>query len=110
MWREYLEPGLRERAPSIERRENGREDFVIEGKVASRFGINRIGAIGGASVAFCDDNCRGGFDAHSRLADLDREGIDTAVLYPTLGLLLGGIEGPDLYRALCRAYNRWLAD
>jgi uncharacterized protein len=110
MWREYLDPGLRERAPSIERRENGREDFVIEGKVASRFGINRIGALGAPSVASYDDNCRGGFDPRARLADLDRDGIDAAVLYPTLGLLLGGIEGPDLYRALCRAYNRWLAD
>jgi len=110
MWRRYLEPGLRERAPSIERRENGREDFVIEGKIASRFGINRIGALGGSQVSTYDDNCPGGFDPRARLADLDCEGIDAAILYPTLGLLLGGIEGADLYRGLCRAYNRWLAD
>jgi predicted TIM-barrel fold metal-dependent hydrolase len=55
-------------------------------------------------------NCPGGFDPRARLRDLDQEGIDAAVLYPTLGLLLGGAESPDLYIGLCRAYNRWLAD
>ena len=110
MWRDYLEPGLRSRAPSIERRPDGREDFVIEGKVISRFGINRIGALGVGAVERYADNCPGGFDPRARLADLDREGIDAAVLYPTLGLMLGGVESVVLYIGLCRAYNRWLAD
>jgi predicted TIM-barrel fold metal-dependent hydrolase len=72
--------------------------------------VNRIGALGVDDVKTYEDNRAGGFDAKARLRDLDVEGIDAAVLYPTLGLLLGGIESPDLYVALCRAYNRWLAD
>ncbi|MGH7896800.1 MAG: amidohydrolase family protein [Candidatus Binatia bacterium] len=110
MWRDYVEPRLRDRPPTIERRRDGREDLVIDGKVISRFGINRIGALGAGAVNSYEANCPGGFDPHARLRDLDQEGIDAVVLYPTLGLLLGGVEGPELYNGLCRAYNRWLAD
>ena len=40
--------------------------------------------------------------------DMDREGIDAAVLYPTL--LLEWREDPAGFGALCRAYNDWLRD
>jgi uncharacterized protein len=39
---------------------------------------------------------------------MDREGIDAAVLYPTL--LLEWREDPAGFGALCRAYNDWLRD
>jgi predicted TIM-barrel fold metal-dependent hydrolase len=43
---------------------------------------------------------------------MDVEGIDAAVLYPTYGLLVLGVDtlAPDLAAALARAYNRWLRD
>jgi predicted TIM-barrel fold metal-dependent hydrolase len=50
----------------------------------------------------------GGHDAAARLVDMDREGIDAAVLYPTL--LLEWREDPTKFAALCRAYNDWLRD
>ena len=50
----------------------------------------------------------GGSDGAARLADMDREGIDAAVLYPTL--LLEWREDPAGFGALCRAYNDWLRD
>ena len=50
----------------------------------------------------------GGHDAAARLVDMDREGIDAAVLYPTL--LLEWREDPAKFNALCRAYNDWLRD
>ena len=50
----------------------------------------------------------GGHDASARLVDMDREGIDAAVLYPTL--LLEWREDPAGFGALCRAYNDWLRD
>jgi uncharacterized protein len=45
-----------------------------------------------------------------QLADMDQEGIDIAVLFPTLGLGIGNVRDPDLAIALARAYNDWLAD
>lgn len=50
----------------------------------------------------------GGSDPRARLADMDAEGIDAAVLYPTA--MLSWIEEVDLYTAACRAYNGWLRD
>jgi predicted TIM-barrel fold metal-dependent hydrolase len=41
---------------------------------------------------------------------MDTEGIDVAVLYPTLAFSFPEIKSSELHAALCRAYNDWLAD
>ena len=51
-----------------------------------------------------------GRDPKARVAELDRDGIDVAVLYPSLGLLLGGIRDPRHAVLACRVYNDWLAE
>jgi predicted TIM-barrel fold metal-dependent hydrolase len=50
----------------------------------------------------------GGHDPAARLVDMDAEGIDVAVLYPTA--MLTWIEEADVFGAACRAYNNWLHD
>src|SRR6266851_3646658 len=50
------------------------------------------------------------FDPQARLALMDEEGIDVAVLYPTLWLLYGDIHDPRVAAAACRAYDDWIAD
>ena len=50
----------------------------------------------------------GGYDPNARLVDMDDEGIDVAVLYPTA--MLTWVEEADLFGAACRAYNNWLHD
>lgn len=52
-----------------------------------------------------------GFDPASDLRDMDREGVDVAVHFPSYGLSMTWVEGidPDLATAVCRAYNRWMA-
>ncbi len=50
----------------------------------------------------------GGYDPDARLIDMDAEGIDRAVLYPTS--MLTWVEEADLFGAACRAYNTWLRD
>src|SRR6266436_3247038 len=42
--------------------------------------------------------------------DMDLDGIDAAFLYPSVGLFAGAVEDHQLAAAMCRAYNRWLAD
>jgi predicted TIM-barrel fold metal-dependent hydrolase len=49
-------------------------------------------------------------DAPTQLADMDIEGIDVSILYPTTGLGIGRIYEPDYAVALCRAYNNWVHD
>ncbi len=65
------------------------------------------GAIAGAAPVVV---ANGGNDPTARLADLDIEGIATAVLYPTYGLMIQGVREREPALALCRAINDWLAD
>jgi len=51
---------------------------------------------------------KGAWDPHERIKDMDLDGMDIAVLYPTFAL--GFIENAELYGAICRAYNNWVAD
>jgi len=53
-----------------------------------------------------------GYDAPSHIEAMDMEGIDMMVLYPSRGLFVASADAlPRRYvGAVCRAYNRWLAD
>jgi predicted TIM-barrel fold metal-dependent hydrolase len=45
-----------------------------------------------------------------RVKVLDAEGIHISVLYPGLGLKLGGLRDPALALESCKVYNDWIAD
>ena len=47
-------------------------------------------------------------DASSWLTALDRGGVDTTVLFPTLGLFMSFLKDREWAVALCRAYNTFL--
>ena len=52
---------------------------------------------------------RAGRTRAARLADMDAEGIDQAVLYPTIGLYFSVVDDPAAAVGLAAAYNDWLA-
>ena len=56
-----------------------------------------------------EEACPGGWDAGARLVDMDTDGIDRAVLYPSVGLYFWGLDDPGAAVAIARAYNDWLA-
>ena len=53
--------------------------------------------------------CRELTDVPARLSDMERLGVDVQVVYPTL-FLVYLTDDPELELALCRAYNRFLAE
>jgi hypothetical protein len=57
-----------------------------------------------------EDVPRGAYDPKARFADLERDGVDAEVLFPTLGMRLFPIEDSDFQWALFRAYNDWVAE
>ncbi len=57
-----------------------------------------------------NDGDPAGFDPDLRVKEQDREGIDVAVLYPSMGLFLNGIRDKEHAVLACRIYNDWLAD
>jgi predicted TIM-barrel fold metal-dependent hydrolase len=53
----------------------------------------------------------GAHTAPARLADMDRMGVEKALLFPTLfGEYFPAVENPDIALALARAYNDWICD
>jgi len=117
VWKEYSEPAYRDRLdrPGGAVQELGIRraypDAVVQLQEPAVDGGSWASDIGGESWA---DEARakmgrpGGYDPHARLLDMDADGIDTAVLYPTS--MLTWVEDAALFGAACRAYNNWLRD
>src|SRR5689334_168398 len=117
LWDDYIDPAFRERRPRFVIDDNGKERLSVEGKLLGNpRGIGSLGSVGVRQGAVKLDSLKyaegkkGGFDPHARIVDMDADGIDAAFLYPSLGLFAGAVEDPELAAAMCRAYNRWLAD
>jgi predicted TIM-barrel fold metal-dependent hydrolase len=117
LWNTYLEERqFLPLAPKFYIDEQGVEQFMIEGRTLARGPLGNGGRNAGKPVTpetqlqRWEDQQPGGFDPHKRIADLDLEGIDVAVLFPTVGLRFCGLQDAKLAAALCRAYNNWLAD
>lgn len=110
MWARYIDPPRKEQAPRIVRTDERTELLTVAGKALSPYSVSPLGAVGLQDVTDYDGNRAGGFDPRARLADMDAEGIERVVLYPTLGLFMGGVEDAALAAAIARAYNDWLTD
>src|SRR5262245_49764265 len=112
MWEEYMDAPFRARAPRSE--PGGPIKMSIEGEPLTAEGKypfhspDFLAALMKGMQRF--ERARtAGFSAASRLADMDEEGVDAQVLYPTIGAQLLGREFHDLelLAACCRAYNDW---
>jgi hypothetical protein len=117
IWDKYIDPAYRDRAPKMIIDTDGKERLLVEGKIlGSPKGMGAIGGIGARDGKINEATMKyvegrpGGFDPHARIPDMDLDGIDAAFLYPSIGLFSGAVQDPGLAAAMCRAYNRWLAD
>jgi uncharacterized protein len=121
LWQEYLGPRFRDRAIRIDHDADGHEVLLIDGKSLEAV-HGRLAALGGIDMDAVDalttglhtyaDGCPpGSYDPKARIEILDQEGIDTALLYPTIGICWEGhVKDPALAHAYTEAYNRWLVD
>ncbi len=117
LWNDYMDPAFRDRAPRLIRNNDGKEMLLVEEKIlGSQQGMGGIGGVGArqgvvqASTMAYTEGRPGGFDPHKRIPDMDLDGIDAVFLYPSMGLFAGSVQDPPLAAAMCRGYNRWLAD
>ncbi|MGH7860010.1 MAG: amidohydrolase family protein, partial [Candidatus Binatia bacterium] len=117
---EYIDPAFRDRIPEYVR-EGNREYLVPRDPTISEtpgwfpqekmFVVcapNNAGRPWSEAGRPFREGLAGAWDPHARIRDMDAEGIDVAVLYPTYAL--GHIEDAELQGAAFRAYNRWLRD
>ena len=100
--------------PHISADPSGYEHVVVGGTEILAVPLGNLARPGStfddpASFRPLADAMPGGSDPVSRLRDMDREGIDQVVLYPTIGLYFTIVEDPPTAVALAAAYNDWLA-
>jgi predicted TIM-barrel fold metal-dependent hydrolase len=108
LWAEYVEKPYRHRAPRLAVDERGRPCQLLDDRIIMRHAMLLTL---GPDYDFARVEFRaGGWDPHARLRDLDSEGIDVVVLFPSISFYLSEVADPGLLAALCRAYNDWLRD
>ena len=57
-----------------------------------------------------DTKRRGARDLELRLADMDRDGVDAELVFPSLGLMLPRIADREGQRTACQIWNDWAWD
>ena len=116
LWTARVESKYRDRVPHIVRMEDSGDWWVFDG-------ITGHGAGSGSQVGrrFHEpekltrtdtfENVRpGGYLPDERIKDMDVDGVDVSIVYPSVGLLLYRLPDSELLTALFSAYNDWIAD
>src|SRR5712691_4710342 len=95
LWQQSLEAKYKDRAIRMEKDQAGVEYLVIDGRPSARLrGMGPAVAGNGqdyeklckaGNFGYCDGP-KGAYEPHTRLRHMDEQGIDAAVLFPSLGL------------------------
>jgi len=117
LWGRFLDQRHRHLAPRIVRNDWGLDTVYVGSQEIVTAPLGLLGTPGSrmdetdpAKKIPWEQAHRGGFDPLARLRDMDLEGIDVAVLYPSIGLNFWAIDDPVAAVVLARAYNDWLAE
>jgi predicted TIM-barrel fold metal-dependent hydrolase len=115
LWITRVPAALRDRAPRVERFDEG-DAWILDGVADPiNFGMNACAGLAPTEMkgwARFEDLRRGGYDPAARLDEMDQDGVDAEVLYPTPRLSQAIVANRDdeLHLACVRAYNDWLAE
>ena len=118
LWTSRIEPKFKGREPHVVRLEDGDERWFCDGIMGS--GAAAAGSQAGwrfeepenLSIKGTFEDVRpGGYIPEEHVKDLDIDGLDVSILYPTEGLsLFCSVPDSELLSATFRAYNDWLAE
>ena len=115
LWDKYMEPEFRDRGPKILSTTTRSSAMVmLDGKILKGYPPSYRGGIFDATridAEIADARARG-FDGVSQLDAMEKEGLDLAIMYPSIGLgvMMREDMDPKLGAAIARAYNNWLHD
>ena len=119
LWTDRVESKLRDRVPRVVRMEDGSDWWHCDGKKlfsvqagaqpGVRFDEPEKLRTSGAEATF--ENVRpGGYIPEEHVKDMDIDGIDVSIIYPSVGLVLYNLPDSELLSLNCRIYNDWLAE
>lgn len=121
LWVERVDARYRDRVPRVERID-GSDWWIYEGR--------RIGSVSGrkrrsgSAIGRDQVSSRGAVLTHSVFEDVDpaaytpslyvrsnlEDGVTGAVIRPTQGITNYCVSEPEIFGAICRAYNDWIAE
>ena len=119
LWETRGDPKFKDRLPRVQRMEDGSDWWFCDGhKLGSAFSATLAGVrfeepeklwLGGAEQSY--DNARpGGWIPDEHIKDMDIDGIDVGILYPSEGLLLYSMPDSELLTSIFASYNNWLSE
>ncbi|SVB68018.1 uncharacterized protein METZ01_LOCUS220872 [marine metagenome] len=118
LWTANIEPEFKTRAPQLTYEIDGEEWWVCDGKkLETGFGFSgsqtgmRFETPEQMSAGDTFENVRkGGYIPAEHVKDMDLDGVDVSVIYPSLGLQLFRVPENYLLNAVFRTYNDWVAE
>ncbi|MCW5748029.1 MAG: amidohydrolase [Alphaproteobacteria bacterium] len=114
LWNKYISQRYREQAIRLERDSDGQDWIWVNGvqrrNLPPAAACVPSGMDDPDNVPTWDDILPGSYDGAARVKVMDEEGIERCLLFPSLYLLNGDIEDPDVAAAACHGYNEWIAD
>lgn len=108
LWLKYMPARLRDRAPrAVTENVMSSAAMIIDGVEINR---HKTKAYVEEDVKRYEADKKADFSPSNQLAGMDQEGISAAVLFPTRGLIVMGVNGVDpvITTEAATAYNRWL--
>ncbi|MEE3256803.1 MAG: hypothetical protein VX222_05910, partial [Actinomycetota bacterium] len=109
VWQEYTDPKYRELVMQCRPVDDLDSIFVEDSGIGMSCAPACIPNAYGTEVTW-DDIVPGSYDPAERLKVMDDEGLDAALMFPSLHLLSGDIADADVAAANARGYNRWMTD
>ena len=127
LWERYIEPEYAHAAPRGLSEIQRDMRVKVKNHVMLRLGSVRPQRVEGRKTGWREEHDdvyaaseAAGWDAASQVAAMDAEGLDMAVLYPSRGLFVLGLDSveqvgpdglePEYATAIARAYNNWMKD
>jgi uncharacterized protein len=119
LYKEYIDPKFRDRAPSTHFGPKGGTVWSINGIFDDKPFICGLGSIAAAGVDpkqikmdtwTFDDINPGCYDPKARIVAQDRDGLGGEIIFPSIGMVLCNVADDLLRQACFEAYNRWLSE
>ena len=116
LWTSRMAPKFSDRAPHIARLEDGSDWWFCDGVRGQNTGIGaqagrRFEEPQALSLNDQYENVRpGAYIPGEHVKDMDLDGIDVSIIYPTAGLMHYSIRDSELVTAVFRTYNDWIAE
>src|SRR3979409_2041016 len=114
VWRSRAKPAFKDRGPQLVREYDGDWWYCDGHRV---IGLSPGAQTGmrfeapekmGRTTPFARVR-RGGYVPEEHLKDMDADGVDVSIVYPTVGLLLYSVPDSAFLSEIFRGYNDWLA-